>query len=181
MRFTPLELKGLFLVELEELRDDRGFFARSFCIDAFQKVGLHQSYPQCNVSFNTRKGTVRGMHFQVPPSAEVKLVRCTMGALLDVVVDLRSGSETYCRAQAVELSARNRKALYIPEGFAHGFQTLEDDTEMLYHMGEKYQPGCNSGLRWDDPAFSIQWPLPISSISEKDTSYPDMNSRVFFK
>ena len=174
MRFTPTSLEGVLIVELEPHADERGFFARSFCVDEFAARGLRTDVLQCNVSFNRRRGTLRGMHFQVAPRAEAKLVRCTRGALLDVVVDLRPASPTYCRWVGVELGgeAAPHRALYVPEGFAHGFQTLEDDTEVFYQMFERFSAEHARGVRWDDPAFGIRWPLPDPILSDKDRSYP---------
>jgi dTDP-4-dehydrorhamnose 3,5-epimerase len=174
MRFTPTELAGVVVVDFEPLADERGFFARSFCRDEFAAHGLRTDVIQCNVSFNRRRGTLRGMHFQVAPLAEAKLVRCTRGRLLDVVVDLRPGSASFCRWIGVELGgdATRHRALYVPEGFAHGFQTLEDDTEVFYQMFERYSPEHARGVRWDDPAFGIRWPLPDPILSDRDRTYP---------
>jgi dTDP-4-dehydrorhamnose 3,5-epimerase len=176
MKLTELELSGAFLVDLEPIEDERGFFARSFCRQEFAARGLNPAVAQCNISFNRQRGTLRGLHYQAPPKAEAKLVRCTRGALYDVVADLRPDSPTYCRWSAVELSAENYQMLYIPEGFAHGFQTLRDDTELFYQMSEFYAPGSARGLRWDDPSFRIVWPLPITAVSERDRSYPPFDS-----
>lgn len=172
MIFIETALKGAFIIELERHTDERGFFARSFCAREFEAHGLNPTVAQCNLSYNHTKGTLRGMHFQVPPASETKLVRCTRGAIYDVIIDLRPDSPTYLEHLAVELSAQTGRALYIPEMFAHGFQTLEDDTEVAYQMGEFYTPGYARGLRYDDPAFNIQWPLPVSIISEKDLAWP---------
>jgi dTDP-4-dehydrorhamnose 3,5-epimerase len=171
--FTETTLKGAWIVDLQQIHDNRGFFARSFCQDEFAARGLKTGVAQCNISFNRLKGTLRGMHFQLPPKAEAKLVRCTRGAVRDVIIDLRADSATYCQWTAVELTGDNRRALYIPDGFAHGFQTLEDDSEVFYQMYEFFAPECASGVRWDDPAFGIVWPLTTPIISEKDLSYPD--------
>ena len=173
MRFTETSLPGAFEVDLDRLEDERGFFARSFCVREFEEHGLDPYVAQCNVSHNTRKGTLRGMHYQVAPAAETKLVRCTRGAIYDVIIDLRPDSQTYCRWQSFELSAANARALYIPEGFAHGFQTLQDDSDVLYQMSEYYAPGCARGVRWDDPVFNIKWPVDRPVMSEKDRSYGD--------
>lgn len=173
MRFRTLDIPGPVLVEIEPHTDERGFFARSYCEQEFAAAGLPIRFPQSNISFNLRRGTVRGMHFQTAPHEEPKLVRCTQGAIHDVVIDLRPGSASHCRAVAVTLTRENRIALYVPPGFAHGFQTLEDDTEVLYAMGEIYVPRAAAGVRWDDPAFSVRWPLPISVISDRDRTYPD--------
>ena len=172
MIFQPSPLAGAFVVELERREDERGFFARSFCQDEFAKHGLNPRLVQCNVSFNTRRGTLRGMHYQAKPHEEAKVVRCTQGAVWDVMVDLRPESATFKRWQGVELSAANRRALYIPEGLAHGFQTLADDAELLYLMSEFYHPESARGVRWDDPAFRIEWPLQDPHMSERDRTYP---------
>jgi dTDP-4-dehydrorhamnose 3,5-epimerase len=155
------------------LQDERGFFARSFSQDEFEAHGLKTHSVQCNVSYNHKKGTLRGMHYQAAPFAEAKLVRCTMGAVYDVIVDLRPDSLTFMQWIAAELSANNRRMFYIPEGLAHGFQTLEDGSEVFYQMTEVYHPECARGVRCDDPAFGIEWPLPVSVISAKDKTYPD--------
>lgn len=173
MRFETTFLDGIWLVHLERREDDRGFFARSFCSEEFGARGLPASFVQCNVSFNRLRGTLRGMHFQREPRPEGKLVRCTMGAAHDVIVDLRKESATYCRHVTVELTATNRVAVYIPPGFAHGFQSLADGTELLYQMTEYYVPELAAGVRWNDSAFGIKWPLPDPILSERDQSYPD--------
>jgi dTDP-4-dehydrorhamnose 3,5-epimerase len=163
----------MFIVGLERLEDERGFFARSFCVDEFAALGLDPSFVQCNISWNRRAGTVRGMHFQQPPAAESKLVRCTRGAIYDVVVDLRPDSPAYRTHVGIELTADNRDALYIPAGaVAHGFQTLVDDTEVSYQMGERYTPSAARGVRFDDPALAIRWPLAVTSVNAKDTEWP---------
>jgi dTDP-4-dehydrorhamnose 3,5-epimerase len=171
--FHALPLAGAFVVEIEAHADERGFFARTYCRDAFGAQGLATDYPQCSVSFNQRKGTLRGMHFQAAPHQEAKLVRCTRGSLYDVIVDLRPDSQTYCRWAGVELEARFRNALYVPEGFAHGFLTLEDETEVFYQISHAYHPDSARGVRWDDPAFAIRWPATPSVVSERDRAYPD--------
>jgi dTDP-4-dehydrorhamnose 3,5-epimerase len=171
--FQPLPLAGAFTVELEPIADERGFFARSFCRDAFRKQGLAVDYPQCSISFNARRGTLRGMHWQAAPHAEAKLVRCTRGRLYDVIVDLRPESHSYCRWTGVELAAARRNALYVPEGFAHGFLTLEDETEVFYQISHEYRPEAARGVRWDDPAFGIRWPAAPAVVSERDRGYPD--------
>jgi dTDP-4-dehydrorhamnose 3,5-epimerase len=173
VRFEELALKGAYLVKPEPLADERGFFARTFCTEEFAAHGLVASIAQGSVSFNNRRGTVRGMHFSVEPHAETKLVRCTSGAIYDVIVDLRSASPTYLAAIGVELSAGNRYALYIPEGLAHGFQTLMDDTEVLYLIDAPYVASAACGIRWNDPAVKIDWPQPITVISERDLQFPD--------
>jgi dTDP-4-dehydrorhamnose 3,5-epimerase len=171
MRFSATKLIGAWIVEPQLHEDSRGFFARTYCSREFREQGLVDNFVQCNTSWNARKGTVRGLHFQVPPSSEVKLVRCTAGSLWDTVVDLRPDSPTYLQYFAIELSARNRLALYIPEMFAHGFQTLEDATEVFYQMSEFYAPKLAQGIRYDDPKIGIQWPLPVTAISDKDLSW----------
>jgi dTDP-4-dehydrorhamnose 3,5-epimerase len=171
VRFTATKLKDACIVEPEPYQDSRGLFARTFCAREFRGQGLLESFVQCNTSWNAQRGTVRGLHYQLPPSGEAKLVRCTAGSLWDVIVDLRADSETYLEHIGVELSAANRRALYIPEMFAHGFQTLEDGTEVFYQMSEFYAPKLASGLRYDDPRLGIRWPLPVASISEKDLSW----------
>ena len=168
MIFTKISLPGAYLVELERREDERGFFARSFCNREFTDLGLDPCVAQCNISFNHKKGILRGMHYQLPPYAEAKLVRCTRGAIYDVIVDLRRDATTFMKWYSVELTAENRIALYIPKGFAHGFQTLVDDTEVFYQMSEFYAPESARGFRWDDPQFDITWPLQVSQISEKD-------------
>ena len=174
MLFIETKLAGVYIIELEKREDDRGFFARTFCQREFDAHGLNPRIVQCSVSFNRRKGTLRGMHYQVAPYEETKLVRCTMGAIYDVAVDLRRDSPTFKQWVAVELTADNRTMFYIPEGFAHGFQTLEDNTEVAYQMSEFYHPESARGVRWDDPAFGIKWPEgEIRIISEKDRGYLD--------
>ena len=176
MIYTCTALSGAYIVDLERVEDERGFFARSWCAREFESHGLNPRLAQCNISFNRKKGTLRGMHYQAPPHEEAKLVRCTKGALYDVILDLRPESPTFKQWLAVELTADNRRALYIPERFAHGFQTLEDDTEVSYQMSEFYHPESARGVRWDDPAFGIVWPLPNPTMSEKDRSYPDFGA-----
>jgi dTDP-4-dehydrorhamnose 3,5-epimerase len=171
LKFLPTPLAGAYLIELEQLDDERGFFARSFCQNEFKAHGLDPVVAQCNVSFNRKRGTLRGLHYQAEPHAEAKLVRCTRGAIWDVIVDLRKGSPTARKWHAVELTAENRRALYIPVGLAHGFQTLADDTEVLYQMSESYHPESARGVRWNDPAFGIAWPLADPVLSKKDESY----------
>jgi dTDP-4-dehydrorhamnose 3,5-epimerase len=172
VRFVPTELEGAWIVEPERQSDDRGFFARSWCQQGFAERGLNANLVQCNISFNRYQGTVRGMHFQRPPHEEAKLVRCTSGAIFDVIVDLRPESPTFLRNFGVRLDSTERNALFVPEGFAHGFQTLEDSTEVLYQMSIEYRPESASGLRWNDPALQIEWPLPIRVISDKDSTLP---------
>ena len=171
MIFTETKLKGAFIIDIEPREDDRGFFARSWCEDEFKQHGLNPRLVQCNISFNKKLGTIRGLHYQAAPFAEAKVVRCTMGALYDVIVDLRPESPTYKHWVSVELTAENRRGLYIPEDFAHGFQTLMDNTEAFYQMSEFYHPECARGVRWDDPAFGISWPTAPSMISRQDNEY----------
>jgi dTDP-4-dehydrorhamnose 3,5-epimerase len=168
MHFTELSLKGAYLVELQRHEDSRGFFARTFCAQEFRDQGLAEKFVQCSTSWNARQGTVRGIHYQLPPSCEIKLVRCTSGALWDVIVDVRPDSPSYLQHEGVELSAVNRRGLYIPEMFAHGYQALIDGTEIFYQMSEFYAPELSTGLRYDDPKLGIAWPLPVSEVSEKD-------------
>ena len=173
MIFTETELKGAFLIEPDRKEDARGFFARTWCVEEFKAHGLDPRVVQCNISFNKKKGTLRGMHWQVAPHPEAKLVRCTMGALWDVIIDLRPASPTYQQHLGVELTPENRKMLFIPEGFAHGFQTLADNTEVFYQMSEFFAADCARGLRWNDPAFGIAWPPGERIINERDNNYPD--------
>ena len=172
MIFRETTLKGAFIVDLEPRGDERGFFARAFCQREFETHGLKPLIAQTNISFNYRKGTVRGLHFQFPPAAETKFVRCTRGAILDVIVDLRPESPTFLQHVAVELTAENRRALYVPERFAHGYQVLENDTETTYQVGEFYTPAAESGLRYSDPRLDIRWPLPTTEMSAKDREWP---------
>jgi dTDP-4-dehydrorhamnose 3,5-epimerase len=171
MRFSATKLAGAWIIEPQPREDSRGIFARTYCAREFREQGLLDSFVQCNTSWNARKGTVRGLHYQLPPSSEVKLVRCTAGSLWDVIVDLRPDSPTYLQHVSIELSARNRFALYIPEMFAHGFQALEDATEVFYQMSDFYTPKLARGIRYDDPKIAIQWPLPVTSISDQDLSW----------
>ena len=175
MVFTETGLSGAVIVDVERHTDERGFFARSWCTREFQERGLNPLVVQCNVSGNAVKGTLRGMHYQVAPHAEVKLVRCTKGAIYDVIIDLRETSPTFLRHVGVELTAENHRALYIPEGFAHGFMTLQDDSEVFYQMSAFYEPSAARGVRWNDPAFGIKWPLPVTVISKRDQELPDFN------
>ena len=172
MIFTETTLSGAFIIDLERREDDRGFFARAFCQNEFTDHGLKPLIAQANIAFNKRKGTLRGMHFQFPPAAETKLVRCTRGAIVDIIVDLRPESPTYLQHVAVELSADNHRALYVPERFAHGYQVLEDITETSYQVGEFYTPEAEGGLRHDDPRLGLTWPLPVTEITEKDRAFP---------
>ena len=176
MIFTETKLPGAFVIEPEKHADERGFFARTFCEKEFKARGLNSRVAQCNVSYNKRKGTLRGMHFQAAPFAEAKLVCCTAGSIYDVIIDLRPSSSTFKQYFAVELSAKNWKMLYIPEEFAHGFQTLEDDTEVFYQMAQCYSAEHARGVRWNDPAFGINWPSGERIIIERDQKYPDFVS-----
>jgi dTDP-4-dehydrorhamnose 3,5-epimerase len=173
MIFVPTALSGAFVIEPERHQDQRGFFARTWCAREFANHGLNPRLVQCSMSFNKRKGTLRGMHYQAVPYPEAKLVRCTMGAIYDVIIDLRPSSPTYKQHVGVELTAENRKMLYIPESFAHGFQTLADDNEVLYQMSEFYSPDHARGVRWNDPAFGIVWPPDNRMIIDRDRGYPD--------
>ena len=168
MIFTETKLAGAFVIDLEPRVDDRGFFARTFCQNEFEAHGLKPVVAQANVAHNHRRGTLRGMHFQIPPAAETKLVRATRGAILDVIVDLRPESPTWLQSVAVELTEENHRALYVPERFAHGYQTLSDKTETTYAVGEFYSPRHERALRYDDPRLGLSWPLPVSVISDKD-------------
>jgi dTDP-4-dehydrorhamnose 3,5-epimerase len=173
MIFIETMLKGAYIIDIEPREDERGFFARSWCEDEFKKHSLNARLVQCNISFNKKRGTLRGMHYQVAPFAEAKLVRCTMGAIYDVIIDLRSNSPTFKQWISVELTAENHKALYIPEDFAHGFQTLLDDTEVFYQMSECYHPECARGLRWNDPTIGVVWRNEPLIISRQDGDYAD--------
>lgn len=168
MKFTETRLKGAFLIEPEKLTDERGFFARAFCEKEFRDRGLHSRFVQWNMAFNRKKGTLRGMHYQTYPHQEIKLVRCTRGAVYDVIVDLRPDSPTFKKWVALELTSGNSLVLYIPKGVAHGYQTLEEDTELFYQMSEPYHPECARGLRWDDPAIGIAWPPGERIFSDRD-------------
>jgi dTDP-4-dehydrorhamnose 3,5-epimerase len=172
MQYTPTDVAGVTIVDIEPDRDDRGFFSHSFCANEFATYGLHPNLAQTSLSYNYARGTLRGMHRQVYPHAEAKLVRCTRGAIVDVAVDVRPESRTYGKHVMVQLSADNRRALFLPPFVAHGFQTLADNTEVLYQVSGLYEPSEEQGFRWDDPAFAIKWPLPVSVISEKDASWP---------
>jgi dTDP-4-dehydrorhamnose 3,5-epimerase len=172
MLFTETSLPGAFLIDLERWEDERGFFARTFCAREFAERGLKAAVAQCSTSFSRTRGTIRGMHLQLPPVAETKLVRCTSGAIYDVIIDLRPDSPTYKQHFGLELSAENGRALYVPEMFAHGLQTLTDGAAVVYQSGEFYAPGSERGIRYDDPAFGIRWPLPVSVISPKDAAWP---------
>jgi dTDP-4-dehydrorhamnose 3,5-epimerase len=172
MRFTETPLSGAYVIDLETIEDDRGFFARAWCQREFEAQGLNARLVQCNLSFNRARGTLRGLHYQVEPHREVKLVRCIRGAIFDAIVDLRPGSPTYRRWFGVELTAENHQMLYVPEGFAHGYLTLSDTSEIFYQVSEFYASGSERGLRWDDPAFAIEWPIPIAVVSPRDQQHP---------
>lgn len=170
MRFEALDIPGAVLIEIERKADPRGFFARSFCAQEFAGEGLPEHFVQCSISYNERRGTLRGMHFQWPPSREGKLVRCVRGRIFDVLIDLRPGSPAYLQHRAVVLDEDERNAVFIPPGIAHGFQTLVDRTEVFYQMTDFFAPDLNSGVRWDDPVFGISWPIPGPTLSERDAA-----------
>ena len=171
MIFTETKLKGAFIIDIEPREDSRGFFARAFCQHEFEAHGLKPVIAQANVAFNKKRGTLRGMHFQLPPVAETKLLRCTRGGILDIIVDLRPESPTYLQHIAVDLNEDNSRALYVPERFAHGYQVLRDNTETSYQVGEFYAPGSEGGLFYNDPRLALPWPLPVAVISEKDQQW----------
>ncbi len=175
MIFTETKLKGAYVVEIQKLEDERGFFARSWCRREFETHGLNPQLVQCNISFNACIGTMRGMHYQTKPYEEAKLIRCTMGSIYDVIVDIRPDSPSFKQYLGIVLTPGNYKMLYVPEGFAHGFLTLEDNTEIFYQMSEFYAPDHARGFRWNDPAFGIEWPSNVQVISERDKSYPDVD------
>lgn len=172
MIFQQTKLSGAYIIDPERLEDERGFFARTWCEKEFREQGLNPRLVQCNISFNLKKGTLRGMHYQMAPYEEAKLVRCTKGAIHDVIVDLRTDSPTFKECATFVLSSKNRQMLYIPEGFAHGFITLGDNTEVFYQMSEIYSEDCARGFRWNDPAFGIRLPLEVAVISDRDRNYP---------
>lgn len=176
MRFTATPLAGVTVVELEPREDERGFFARVFCAREFADHGLSTRVSQANLSHNRRRGTLRGLHYQLPPFAEAKLIRCIQGGAFTVVVDLRPGSPSRLRHTTIELRQGDQRSLYVPEGCAVGMQTLEDDTELLYHVSEFYTPEAERGLRFDDPALDIAWPMPATTISEKDAAWPYLDA-----
>lgn len=173
MIFKETRLKGAFIIELERREDERGFFARSWCQHEFEDHGLNPAAAQCNISFNKKKGTLRGMHYQAKPDEEARLVRCTSGSIFDVIIDLRPDSPTFKQWTGEELTSDNYRMFYVPEGFAHGFLTLKDQTEVFYQMSQFYASASARGVRWDDPAFGIRWPISVQVISERDKSYPD--------
>lgn len=177
MIFNETSIQGVYIIDLERLKDDRGFFARAFCAQEFEERGLKPAVAQCNMSFNYKQGTVRGLHFQIAPATETKLLRCTQGAIYDVIVDLRKDSPTYLSHVGVKLSAENRRALYVPEMFAHGYQTLTDNAEVTYQVSEFYTPGYERGLRYSDPKLAIDWPLPVSTVSHKDANWPLLDAQ----
>lgn len=179
MRFSVTAVQGALVIDADRQSDDRGFFVRTFCVDEFAAAGISDTFPQSNLSHNDRRATLRGMHGETPPSAESKVVRCTVGVIHDVVVDLRPESPTFLRSAAVELSRTNGRALYIPPGCAHGFVTLVDDTDVEYLMGARYRPGAGVGFRWDDPAFAIDWPIEPLVISERDRTYADFDQSAW--
>ncbi len=172
MKFTETDLAGAWIIDLETIGDDRGFFARWYCENEFADHDLETAYVQGNLSYNAAAGTVRGMHMQLPPATEVKVVRCVAGAVHDIIVDARPGSPTRWRWIGVELSASNRRALYVPRGFFHGYQTLTEDAEVMYQVSAFYAPGTETGLRYDDPRLGLEWPLPVGTVSEKDRNWP---------
>lgn len=172
MIFTESPLSGAFVIDMQRLADERGFFARSYCAEEFAARGLGPELRQCSVSYNARRGTLRGLHYQSAPHEEHKLVRCTAGAIFDVIVDIRASSSTYRRWYGAELTADNRRSLFIPPGFAHGFVSLTDDAEVYYMISAAHAPDFSRGLRWNDPAFAIEWPLPPAVISARDAAYP---------
>ena len=176
MTFTETPLEGAWIIDIARVEDERGFFARTWAAEEFTSRGLDPTLAQCNIAWNRRAGTVRGMHFQRPPMQEVKIVRCTRGAILDVIIDLRPESPTFCHWTSVELTDENRRLLYIPHGFAHGYQTLVDGVETYYHISAPYSAAHSSGVRWNDPRFGIQWPLEPTVISARDRNWPDFTA-----
>jgi dTDP-4-dehydrorhamnose 3,5-epimerase len=173
VKFLPAPIEGAYIIEIEPVPNERGFFARSWCQEEFRRRGLNPSLVQCNISYNSKRETLRGMHYQAKPHEEAKLVRCSSGALYDVIVDLRPGSRSFRNWFAAELTAANRRMLYVPEGVAHGFQTLAESTEVFYQMTEPFRAECARGIRWNDPAFRIRWPVPRPILSPEDQRYPD--------
>lgn len=176
MEFQETPLKGAFIIRPELRKDDRGYFYRSFCKNEFSVIGHEGEWVQMNHSFTAEKGSVRGMHFQIPPYAEIKMLRCVAGRILDVIIDIRENSPTFLQWFGVELSTENRQMLYIPRGFAHGFQTLTDNCELVYNHSEYYTQGAEGGIRYDDPLVNIEWPMPVTQISPRDTSHPLLTS-----
>jgi dTDP-4-dehydrorhamnose 3,5-epimerase len=176
MTFHPTPLEGCYLVDLEPYQDDRGWFARFYCKNEFRQIGHDMEWVQLNHSVTYKKGSIRGMHFQVTPYREIKMVRCIAGSVFDVVIDIRQGSDTFLKWSGTELSAQNKRMLYIPEGFAHGFQCLSDNCELIYHHSEYYTPGAEGGIRYDDPSIGIQWPVAITELSPRDLGHPYLDS-----
>ena len=176
MKFIETPLKNAFVIQLEPFKDERGAFVRTFCKKEFEQIGHTAEFVQFNQSYNSIKGTIRGMHYQEPPAAEIKLIRCVKGKVYDVIVDIRKSSPTFLRWFAVELSATNNKMIYIPHGFAHGFQTLENESELLYHHSGFYTPAVEKGIHYNDPLIEIEWPIPVSIISEKDKNYINLSA-----
>jgi dTDP-4-dehydrorhamnose 3,5-epimerase len=178
MKFAKTSLADAMVIDVDRFDDDRGYFARTFCTEEFGQHGLETAFAQQNHSYSRTRGTLRGMHFQKSPHAEVKLVRVVQGALYDVIIDLRPDSPTYLKWESFELTSENARTLYVPMGFAHGFQTLSDDTHVIYQISHPYKPDAASGLRYDDPALGIAWPLPVASMSEKDTAWPPVDLKA---
>jgi dTDP-4-dehydrorhamnose 3,5-epimerase len=177
MKFAPTHLKGVYTIDVQPVSDSRGWFARTFCKEEFAEIGHTKEWVQLNHSFTNKKGTIRGMHYQLPPHSEIKLVRCIAGAVLDIVIDLRKDSETFLKWTSAELSSANMKMIYIPQGFAHGFQTLSDNCELIYHHSAFYTPQAEGGIRYDDPLINIKWPLALTDISERDLSHSFLNEK----
>ena len=178
MKFSKTELSGAYVIEIEKIEDQRGFFSRVWDKNEFKKQGLSSELIQCSVSFNKNKGTLRGMHYQISPSEEIKIVRCTQGKIFDVIIDLRKDSKTYKKWIGIELSQDNYKMLYIPKGFAHGFLTLDENTEIFYQMSNEYNKETAQGIRWNDPTFSINWPSKITIMSERDMNFELYQDRI---
>jgi dTDP-4-dehydrorhamnose 3,5-epimerase len=175
MIFSPTPLQGSYVVRPQPVRDERGWFARTYCSKEFRQIGHSSEWVQLNHSFTAKKGTIRGMHYQLPPFKEIKLVRCINGKIFDVIIDIRAGSPTFLRSFSTELSSTNMDMLYIPAGFAHGFQTLTDDCELVYHHSQFYTPAAEAGIKYDDPTVNIHWPLPLTAVSDRDNSHPLLN------
>ena len=179
MIFTELNLKGAFIIDLKVFSDERGWFGRTYCKEEFKSVGLEQEWVQMNHSFTTKKGTIRGMHFQFPPYQEIKMVRCIAGMVYDVIVDIRKDSPTFLHYVGIELSASNKRMIYIPSGFAHGFQTLSDDAELIYHHSAFYTPQAEAGLLYNEPLVNINWPLAVTELSERDSKHQQIIKETF--
>ena len=177
MIFTETKLKGAYIIDVEKIEDERGFFGRVYCKKEFDKVGIESNIAQTNMSFNPKKGTLRGMHYQVSPYEETKLVKCTSGAIYDCIIDLRKDSPTYLEWIGVELTEENNRMLFVPRDFAHGFITLKDNTAIQYFVSQFYAPGAERGIKWDDPKINIQWPADVAVISEKDNNHPYLNDQ----